>query len=65
MRQPPGVSMLTLNAAAVSYGLGGMLFGIFTVLMLTAWRGRLQGGAGAPANAGDATPKRARDADLN
>ncbi len=36
--------MLTLDAAAASYGLGAALFGILTLLMLTAWRGRLQGG---------------------
>lgn len=35
--------MTALDLAAVSYGLGAALFGLLTVLMLTAWRGRLQG----------------------
>jgi putative PEP-CTERM system histidine kinase len=33
-----------LNTAAVSYGLGGIGFVLLTALMLTTWRGRLQGG---------------------
>ena len=35
--------MLTPDVVAVSYGLGALAFGAFTLLMLTAWRGRLQG----------------------
>ncbi len=35
--------MLTFNVPAVSYGLAGALFGLLTLLLLTAWRGRLQG----------------------
>ena len=36
--------MPDLNSAAVSYGLGGVLFVLLTLLLLTTWRGRLQGG---------------------
>jgi len=35
--------MLTVNVPAVSYGLAGALYGLLTLLLLTAWRGRLQG----------------------
>ncbi len=43
--------MLTVNVPAVSYGLAGVLFGFLTVLLLTAWRGRLQGALLACASA--------------
>ena len=36
--------MLTSSATALSYGLGAALFAVLTALLLTAWRGHLQGG---------------------
>ena len=36
--------MITVNIPAVSYAIGAMAFLILSLLLLTAWRGRLQGG---------------------
>ena len=36
--------MITVNIPAVSYAIGAAAFLILTLLLLTAWRGRLQGG---------------------
>ena len=36
--------MITINIPAVSYAIGAAAFLVLTLLLLTAWRGRLQGG---------------------
>ena len=36
--------MITVNIPAVSYAIGALAFLVLTLLLLTAWRGRLQGG---------------------
>ncbi len=36
--------MITVNIPAVSYAIGAVAFAVLTLLLLTAWRGRLQGG---------------------
>ncbi len=41
-----------INLGAVSYGAGAALFLLFTLLLLTAWRGRLQGALMVGASAG-------------
>ena len=36
--------MISINIPAVSYAIGAVAFLVLTLLLLTAWRGRLQGG---------------------
>ncbi len=45
-RENPRV--ITVNIPAVSYAIGAVAFLILSLLLLTAWRGRLQGGCWSP-----------------